>query len=82
MTHLKMKATVKAAFNAQELTEEIAFKQEYKKALRQQNKTFKQNGKACYSEVKSDRFVVHFAEKNIGLNRENAILLNKLVDIS
>lgn len=55
---------MKPVFVAQEVADNVAFNQEYKKALRHQNKTFNQN------------------EKNIGLNRENAILLNKLVDIS
>lgn len=55
---------VKPAFNAQALETTVKFQQDYKKALKAQNKTFNTN------------------EKNITLNRENAILLNKLVDIS
>jgi len=45
-------------------SETVKFQQEYKKALKAQNKTFNLN------------------EKNIDLNRDNAILLNKLVEIS
>lgn len=40
-----MKETVRPAFIASEIVETVAFNQEYKKALRHQNKTFNQNGK-------------------------------------
>ena len=36
----------------------------------------------CYEVADFKRYCVSAVEKNIGLNRENAILLNKLVDIS
>ena len=86
MTHLKMKATVRPAFNAASVSETVKFQQEYKKALKHQNKTFNQNGKKrtlCYSAAfTNSRIFCCPIEKNIDLNRENAILLNKLVDIS
>ena len=40
-----MKATVKPQFNVQAMETGVKFKQDYTKALRQQNKTFNQNGK-------------------------------------
>ena len=42
---MKMKATVKPAFNAQACETSVKFQQDYKKALTQQNKNFNQNGK-------------------------------------
>ena len=46
MRHLQMKATVKPAFNSNEVNETVKFQQEYKRALKAQNKTFNQNGKS------------------------------------
>lgn len=62
--HQTKKASVKPTFSSMGTQETVKFQQDYKRALKAQNKTFNQN------------------EKNIDLNRENAILLNKLVDIS
>ena len=89
--HLQQKATVKPAFKSNEILENVKFQQEYKKALKAQNKTFNQNGKFLLLITTQSQFRLSesnslitdcYVEKNIDLNRENAILLNKLVDIS
>ena len=49
----------------------------YMKALKNQNKTFYTNGKFLSVSISNRRL-----EKNMLLNRDNQILLNKLVDIS
>ena len=67
--------------NAKLEADQVKFKQEYKKALKEQNKTFNQNGKHCCIRGQKAK-QSFFAERNIDLNRENAILLSKLVDIS
>ena len=75
--HLEKKQQIQPTIKAPETVQKVSQQMSYMKALKNQNKTFYTNGKWLSVSFSNRRL-----EKNMLLNRDNQILLNKLVDIS
>lgn len=62
--HQTKKASIKPTFSSMGTQETVKFQQEYKRALKAQNKTFNQNGKIPKVLLGTDRLVFMCREKH------------------